>query len=238
MSISLSLLLFLAIVGIYLLVIEIFTVLFRITGLSHETANYQAVSLLTSSGFTTTESEAILATKHRRQIAKWAMLFGYMFSVVLATSIINVILTVTTGGRNSNIYSLIFVVLIPVFFIMIFRLKKVRNIIDNLIKKFVESVFMKNILVNPFYILEIYGKEAICELLVTHVPKEIEGKTIFESGVRTKYGINYISINRKNENRVIDPYKDIIKENDKVVIYCSPTILTKVFKSSIDIEKY
>ncbi len=236
MSPSLSMLLFLSIVGIYLIVIEIFTVIFRITGISHETAHYQSISLLTSCGFTTNESEIILATKHRRQIAKWAMLFGYMFSVVLATSIINLIIAFTRSESEGITDTLFFLVLMPVTIILIFRLTHVKKIMDKLIKKAVESVFMRRILINPYYVLEMYGKQAICELLVTNVPSEIAGKTIFESGVRNKYDINYISIIRENENRIIDPYSDIIKKNDKIVIYGNPNVISKLFKSSIELE--
>ncbi len=236
MSISLAVLLFLSIVVIYLFVIEIFTVIFRITGMSYETANYQAISLLTTCGFTTSESEIVIATKHRRQVAKWAMLFGYMFSVILATSIINVIMSITRSKDETDIYSLFSIIFITLIFIILVRLKKLKKIIDNLIKKVVESIFMKRALINPFYILEVYGDQAICELLVTHVPDEIAGKTIFESGVRNKYGISYISINRKNENRVIDPFSDIINKNDKVVIYGNPTVINKIFKLSLNVD--
>ncbi len=218
------------------MVIEIFTVMFRITGLTYETANYQAISLLTSCGFTTCESETILATKHRRRVAKWAMLFGYMFSVVLATSIINVIMSITRYTDDGDIYSLFFLIFIPVFFITIFKLKRLKSKIDNLIKKIVESLFRKKTLVNPFYILETYGDQAICELYVTHVPDELAGKTIFESGIKNKYGLTYISINRKNENRIIEPFSDIIKKNDKIVVYGKPSVINKVFKLSINID--
>ncbi len=236
MSISLSVFLFFSIVAIYLFIIEIFTVIFRITGLSYETANYQAISLLTTCGFTTSESEIVLTTKHRRQVAKWAMLFGYMFSVILATSIINIIISATRSQNEESMYSLFFIIFVPLFFIVMFKLKSLRRVVDNLIKKVVETIFMKKVLINPFYVLEMYGKEAICELLVTHVPNEIAGKTIFESGVRNKYGISYISINRKNENRVIDPFSDIIIRNDKVVIYGKPSVIHKVFRQSISVD--
>ncbi len=234
MSLSLSFLLFVIIIGIYLLIIEIFTVIFRLTGLSHEKANFQAVSLLTTCGFTTSESEIMLATKPRREIAKTAMMFGYMFSVVLASSIINLIISITRNGTEEVTSSIILLVLSLIFFIMFFRIKIVRKKIDDIIKKTVEKVFMKNAFINPYYILEIYGKQAICELLVTDVPEELKGKTIIESNVRALYGLSYISINRKNENRVIDPFKDIIQKGDKVVIYGNPNVIEKVFKSSFE----
>lgn len=236
MSISLSMLLFISIVGVYLAVIEIFTVLFRITGLSQETAHYQSISLLTSCGFTTSESEIILASKHRRHIAKWAMLFGYMFSVILATSIINLIVSITLSGREGITGTLFLIVIAPVIFILLFRFSSAKRVMDLLIKKIVESIFMQKTLVNPFYILEMYGDEAICELLITHVPSEIAGKTIFESGVRNKYGINYISIVRENQNHMIEPFTDVIQKNDKIVICGNPNVIGKVFKSSIDLR--
>ena len=66
MNIYLALSLFSLIIMLYWVMSELFTMLFRFTGLPEEKARFQVISLLTSSGFTTRESEMIISTKSRR----------------------------------------------------------------------------------------------------------------------------------------------------------------------------
>ena len=54
----------------FIIVSEIFTILFRLTGLPEKRARFQAVSLLTTSGFTTNESELIMKSSLRRKITR------------------------------------------------------------------------------------------------------------------------------------------------------------------------
>ena len=70
--------------------IEVFTVLFQLTGLTREKAKMQVVSLLTNSGFTTNESEIVMIGKHRRRLAKTVMLCGYSFAVIIVSVLVNI----------------------------------------------------------------------------------------------------------------------------------------------------
>ena len=81
MSFNLSLVSFFILIIAYFIVVEIFTVLFRLTGLREDKARFQAVSCMTNSGFTTRESELILNSAARRNLARVMMLFGYLFAV-------------------------------------------------------------------------------------------------------------------------------------------------------------
>lgn len=67
MSIEISLL-FLVFVLMFL-VVEIATVMFKLTGLSRETSQFQAVSIISANGYTTAESEQITRHPVRRKIA-------------------------------------------------------------------------------------------------------------------------------------------------------------------------
>ena len=44
---------------LYIYTIEVFTILFRITGLTKEKAKFQVISLITCSGYTTSEAEIV-----------------------------------------------------------------------------------------------------------------------------------------------------------------------------------
>ena len=88
-----AILMFVFLILIYILISDIITVLFRLTGLTEEKARFQVVSLLTNSGFTTNESEIIVSSKVRRKIAKATMLFGYAFTVTIVSTIVNIFMT-------------------------------------------------------------------------------------------------------------------------------------------------
>ena len=66
MSINLAFFTILALTAVYMILVEIFTIMFMMTGLSHTRSVFQVISLLTSSGFTTAESEVIVAVESLR----------------------------------------------------------------------------------------------------------------------------------------------------------------------------
>lgn len=72
---------------IILVVIEIFVVLFRLTGLKVEVSRFQVISMMTGTGFTTGESELILGHPIRRKLATFLILFGAFSLAVIISSI-------------------------------------------------------------------------------------------------------------------------------------------------------
>ncbi|MED3561442.1 hypothetical protein [Bacillus xiapuensis] len=83
MNLLFLLIYFIIIVG----VIEIFVVLFRLTGLKLEISRFQVISLMTGTGFTTDESELILGHPIRRKLATFLILFGAFSLAVIISSI-------------------------------------------------------------------------------------------------------------------------------------------------------
>ncbi|WP_180960150.1 hypothetical protein [Neobacillus cucumis] len=68
-------------------VIEIFVILFRLTGLKVEVSRFQVISMMTGTGFTTGESELILGHPIRRKLATFLILFGAFSLAVIISSI-------------------------------------------------------------------------------------------------------------------------------------------------------
>ena len=101
MSLILSLVLIIVFIVIYMLMIQIFTVLFRLTGLTKEKAHFQVISLLTNSGFSTRESELITTNRSRRRIAKFAMITGTIFNVLIASLLINILFNIKFDEMES-----------------------------------------------------------------------------------------------------------------------------------------
>lgn len=78
----------LVIVALSLVVTRIATVVLVATGLSRQTARFQARSALTGAGFTTSESEAVVSHPVRRKVIMILMLLGNVGIVASAGSLI------------------------------------------------------------------------------------------------------------------------------------------------------
>lgn len=99
-----QLLLLIVIFFIIFIIAEIGTIAFKLTGLNKETARFQAISLITNTGFTTSEAELIVRDKIRRRIAAFLMVTFYVsLPLIIATvldtfskglTILNIILTI------------------------------------------------------------------------------------------------------------------------------------------------
>ena len=68
MDFGISAILIMVFIIIYYMLIQVFSVLFRISGLTKVKAKFQVISLLTNSGFTTSESEIVVTDKLRRKL--------------------------------------------------------------------------------------------------------------------------------------------------------------------------
>ena len=77
------LVLMLLVVGITILVVKAGSVALRLTGMDEHRANFQAISAVTGTGFTTRESELVVADPRRRKIVSFLMIFGNVVVVML-----------------------------------------------------------------------------------------------------------------------------------------------------------
>lgn len=94
-----ALLILLSVVAVSILVTRIATRAFMLTGLSKETARFQARSIITGTGFTTDEADYIVDHPVRRRIALVLMLLG---NAGLVTAISTFILSFTSTGTTEE----------------------------------------------------------------------------------------------------------------------------------------
>lgn len=78
----------LAIISLSMLVVRIGTIALMMTGLSQDTARFQALSAFSSAGFTTGESEQTIATPERRKIISLLIRAGNAGAITVITSMI------------------------------------------------------------------------------------------------------------------------------------------------------
>jgi hypothetical protein len=111
---------------IVFLVIEIAVSLMRSTGLKYEVARFQVISMLTSTGFTTKESELILGHPIRRRLGMFLILFGLFSFAVIISSISSIL--------NSELRTTYFAI-IPVVLAIILYVLRLPQIEPRLKKK-------------------------------------------------------------------------------------------------------
>jgi hypothetical protein len=97
----------LAVIVVGLLVTRVATVILTLTGLSRESARFQARSALTGVGFTTAEAETVVTHPVRRRVVMSLMLIGSAGVVtVIATLMLSFI---GAGGRETGIRAVLLV---------------------------------------------------------------------------------------------------------------------------------
>ncbi len=226
-------LIFIFVITLYLLVIEIFYTIFRFTGLNKEKARFQAITLLTTVGYTTSESEDIVTSQIRRRVAMFGMLFGYMFSVVIASSIINIVNGFIGKNKTANFANVIIIALAIILMYFFTRSKRFTNFVNKIIKGRIESYISKRQELNPLYVLDTHGKYVVCEVFITKRPDDLRGKTMVQAELRQKYDISVLTLKRHGEIRTIDANKDTIERGDRVIVFGDLENIKVLFHSDI-----
>ena len=218
MNLILSTILVIIFIIIYYLMIQIFTVLFRITGLPKEKAHFQVISLLTNAGFSTKESELIANNSSRRKIAKWTMIIGTVFNVVIASLLINFLFSVSKNNEKESLVIMGITIGVFVALMLIIRIPVIKRGFETLIEKIATKINDKKHHDNVIVELDSYGKKSIVEIYLSHIPSEIENISIANSPLRSRYNIIVLLIQRSG--RIIDVKGDtMIQKGDRLVVF-------------------
>lgn len=229
-----ALILFFIVMIAYMLIAEIFTVLFRLTGLPEAKARLQVVSLLTTCGFTTKETEVFVTTPARRKLAIAAMIFGYAFSATLVSAFISIILSIG-NSQDENLWHVFLILLVVMFlFIILSKIKFIKNAFDSLIFK-IGHKLSKTKTKNFLKVVDAYDANSIVEITLIEVPNDFKDKTLEEIKIRQNYNLTVLAITRDNKIHNNIRREDYFKEKDIVTVYGNFDDIKKVFIE--DVEK-
>ena len=240
MNVWLAISLILAVAAIYMFMIEIFSVAFKLTGLATKKIRFQVASLFTASGFTTTESELITNDERRRKIAVTCMYTGHVFSVVIMGLIINVLIAIGNSlgaevGRETYTewYFIVFYVSLGVFLLVLFiKIPPINIRFQRLLEKIAINASKRSRNTNIITVLDFYGKNAIVEVSLNRIPGFAEEVSLFQMKLTKKYAINILSI--KRGKRTVDVTKDtMFRKGDVLVIYGLITDIKEAFINSV-----
>ncbi|MBQ3878826.1 MAG: TrkA C-terminal domain-containing protein [Oscillospiraceae bacterium] len=228
MNIYLAFTLFSLIVLIYWFIAEIFTMLFRFTGIPDEKARFQVISLLTGSGYTTRESELFVSTKARRRLARSIMLFGYVFNVTVISALVNVLFSMKLSQLVSNIVGFLIPILAAVVIILFIRIPRFRSWGERLVEKIVGRI-MHSQYDNAVLLLDYIGEDSIAQVTLRKVPEAFAGKPLSETGIRSEYGILVMLVDRGTAEPA--SADTVFRPGDKLTVFGSFNMICKVFEA-------
>ena len=241
MNFWLAISLILAVAAVYLFMIEIFSVAFKLTGLATKKIRFQVASLFTGAGFTTQESELITNDDRRRRIAVICMYTGHIFSVVFMGLIINVIISIgnslnedKSGRTWTEWYFIVFYISAFIFLLVLFiKIKPINVRFQRLLENIAINTSKRKRNSNIITILDYYGKNAIVEIILNKIPAFAEGVSLYEMKLTNRYAINLLSI--KRGKRMVDVTRDtMFRKGDIIVAYGLISEIQEAFVNSLN----
>ena len=224
-----SLILFALFIITYTLISDIITIFFRLTGLTEETARFQVVSLLTNSGFTTRESEALVASKLRRRLARATMLFGYAFTVTIVSTTVNFFMTLGKAEREGWWYLVPLLVAALTAFHILRKSTFFKTKFDNWIEA-IGNRIMFGESHNPIILMEDYGDMVVAHVYLSKVPAILQDTPLSQSELMQKHNIMVIMVKNKNGGARQATADTILKKDDILMVLGKRKDIRTVFE--------
>ena len=239
MSIWLALSLILGVVSIYMLMIEVFSVAFKLTGLATNKIKFQVASLFTGAGFTTGESELITNDDRRRKIAVMCMYSGHIFSVVIMGLIINVFISIWAETNKGQVtfkewYFIIFYVALGIFLLVSFlKIPPINKRFQKLLENIAINTRRKT---NIITVLDYYGRSAVVEIVLNKIPDFANEVSLSDMELTKKYAMILLTIRRGNRRVAVSKDTMLVK-GDTIVAYGHVTDIKEAFINSVSGKK-
>lgn len=203
------------VVFLSILVTRIASIALTHTGMTRESARFQARSAFTGAGFTTAESEMVVNHPVRRKIVQVLMLLGNAGIIVAASSLI---LTFVTRGAPTGLT--IKIVLLIAGMIGLWSLASSKWA-DRMLSRYISRIlnlYTKLAVRDYNSLLHLAGEYRLAELEVQEADW-INGKSLAEAKLREE-GINVLGIKRQNAAYIGNPLGEtLVKENDSLILY-------------------
>jgi len=230
MNVYLATTLFALLIIVYWVIAEVFTLLFRLIGLPREKASFQVISLLTACGFTTKESEMVLTTRPRRRLARITMLFGYVFNLTIVTAFINVFVSMDGSATKSRITSLMIPIVAIIAVAVATKYTHAGHFMDRWLEKLAQRVSGSKG-DNSVILIGQIGKDCIAQITLNKVPEFLDGKTLAESQMRTRYDILAMLVERKGQKAETPEGKTTFSVGEKITVFGEYKTILSVFNA-------
>ena len=229
MHIYSALILFSLIILIYLIITELFTILFRFTGLPDERARFQVISLLTGCGFTTKESELFLSNRPRRRLARITMLFGYAFNITIVSAFVNVFLSLKlTQVEHYYAGALIPLVAITIIFVFL-RFPHVRAWGDHQLERLADRLIGRSDSFNTVMPLDYLGTDSIAQVTLNCIPEEYQNVPLSQTGLKSNTGILVMLVEKPGKKPMPAGADTVFAAGDKITVFGDYNVICRSF---------
>lgn len=229
MNLITALILFNILILIYQIFIQIFSILFGLTGLNLERSKFQVISILTGTGFTTSESEAIMTTKKRRHLAQNIMLFSYIFNISIVSTFVTIFASSTTATIGEFKIGIAYTGINIILMYWLNKSKSFKKFLDRAISKLsnINNLNRKKAIT----VFDTYGNKVIAEINLQHSSSLFKSISVNDFG--HTYPLQVLVIKREDQiNCDIKP-TDIIHENDIITVFGKIKDIRYLFEEKI-----
>ncbi len=214
----------LLVVFISFLVVKAATIALMMTGMEVKKAQFQALSAFSGTGFTTKEAESVVNNPMRRKITTWLMILGN-------AGIVTVIVTATSSLVTSKGYNLALnITLLIAGFYIIYKIATLKGFVRRW-ESFIENKLVKS------KAFEEGATEDLLHLLEGHVLLRVliqENSPFIDKSLKdarlTAQGMLVLGIERDKHWMSIPKAGEVIRKDDRLVVYGSPDILKSTFR--------
>jgi hypothetical protein len=211
----LSILSLLFVIFISIIITRVATIALTHTGLTRETAKFQARSAFSGAGFTTSESELVVNHPVRRKIVLFLILIGNAGIVAAISS-----LMLTFVGKDGSWDTTTKIILLAVGFVALWSFatspwvdRRLSVVIDKVLKRYTDL----NV-VDYDSLLHLAGEYRLVELAI-EANDWLEGKKLSEARLRDE-GINVLGVKRTDGTYLGNPDGETqLRANDSVILY-------------------
>ena len=223
-----SLVLFALFIIVYIVISDIITIFFRLTGMTEEKARFQVISLLTNSGFTTRESEAVVSNKIRRRLARATMLFGYAFTVTIVSTTVNFFMTLGKGELEALLIWIPISLAVLIIFHLLRKSTYLRTKFDTWIER-IGNRLMFGPDSNPIVLLEDYGDMVVAHIYLQQVPKILREIPLRDSEIMARHNIMVMMVKKQDGEARQASADTVLKPNDVIMVLGRRKDILEVF---------
>ena len=230
MSIYAAFSLFSLVILLYWVISELFTILFHFTGLPDEKARFQVVSLLTGCGFTTRESEMILSSRSRRNLARITMLFGYVFNITIVSAFINILFSLKAAQFESTLLGILIPLCAVAVIFVFMRFPAVRAWGDRKLESFANRLIRSDS-GNTVIPLDSIGTDSIALVTLNSIPEEWQNVSLSQSRLRPETGIMVMLVEHKGKKAEPAGPDTVFLTGDKLTVFGNYNTIRKTFQA-------
>ncbi len=236
MNIYVALSLFSVIIVVYLIITEMFTIMFRFTGLPAERARFQVISLLTGCGYTTKESEMFLSSRARRRLARITMLFGYVFNIRIVSAFINVFLSIKLTDLTDNWLSILIPLGAAIVIFIFMRVPAIRAWGDSLLRKIADRILKRGETFNTVVLMDYIGTESIASVKLNHIPEQYLGQSLAQMKLKAETGILVMLVESKGKKPEAAGADTVFQVGDKLTVFGNYKTICRTFDAQESFE--